>query len=97
MDLDIIEELWQVLQDRRASPKGGSYTNALLSDEEKIFEKLREELSEIEEAVKEDRISGSGKDSLVWETSDFLYHLLVLLVAKGVELDDVLAELRRRR
>ena len=96
MDLDIIGELWQVIQDRKASPKEGSYTNKLLSDEGKIFEKLSEELSEIQEAVKEGRLSGE-KDSLVWETSDFIYHLLVLLAAKGVELDDVLAELRRRR
>ncbi len=96
MDLDIIEELWQVIQDRKADPKSDSYTSSLIVDEERILEKLREELLEVEKAARSGPLR-SGRDSLVWEVSDLIYHLLVLLVAKGVELDDVLAELRRRR
>jgi len=96
-DLDVIEELWSVIQDRKANPKKGSYTNELLNSEKKIFEKLREELGEIEEAAKAGRVSTSEKDSLAWEASDFIYHLLVLLAAKGVNIEDVLKELKRRR
>lgn len=94
---DVIQELWSVIQDRKKNPKKGSYTNTLLSDENKIFRKLREELAEIEEAVKAGRLKGSEKDSLTWEVSDLLYHLFVLLAAEGVELDDVFKELKRRR
>ncbi len=100
MDLGIIEELWAVIEGRKDNPKKGSYTNKLLADEKLIFKKLKEELSEIEEAAKKGHLrggKGDGKDSLVWEASDFIYHLLVLLAAKGVELDEVLAELKRRR
>jgi len=96
-NLDIIEKLWSVIQDRKANPKKGSYTNELLKNEAKIFEKLREELGEIEEAAKAGRVADSGKDSLAWEASDFIYHLLVLLAAKGVDVDDVFKELKRRR
>jgi len=96
MELKIIEELWKVIQDRKANPKKESYTNKLLADEELIFEKLREELGEIEESVRIGKL-GSEKDGTVWEASDFLYHLLVLLAAKDIKLDDVLKELKRRR
>jgi phosphoribosyl-ATP pyrophosphohydrolase len=95
-NLDIIEELWRVIMDRKSNPKEDSYTNELLSDPEMILDKLKEELSEIESAAREGRLD-SGKDSLSWEASDFIYHLLVLLAAKGVSLEDVLSELRRRR
>lgn len=95
--LEIIEELWAVIEDRKANPKAGSYTNKLLANEKKIFEKLKEELSEVEEAAEKGTIHGSDKDSMVWEVSDLLYHLLVLLAAKGVSLDEVMAELKRRR
>ena len=96
-NIAVIEELWGVVQDRKANPKKGSYTNELLGSEKKIFAKLREELAEIEDAAKKGKVSGSEKDSLVWEASDLIYHLLVLLAAKGVELDDVFKELKRRR
>jgi phosphoribosyl-ATP pyrophosphohydrolase len=96
MDLEIIEEVWQVIQDRKANPKKDSYTNRLLNDESLVFKKLEEELGELEQSAKSG-CCGGGKDSIEWETADILYHLLVLLASKGVELEDVLAELRRRR
>jgi phosphoribosyl-ATP pyrophosphohydrolase len=96
MDTSIIPELWSVIIDRRGNPRKDSYTNRLLEDESLIFKKLEEELGEIEQAAK-DGCCGGGKDSLQWEAADLLYHLLVLLAAKGVELDDVLKELKRRR
>jgi len=94
--MEILEELWKVIEDRKVNPKPDSYTNQLLDDQDLIFEKLKEELQEIEEAVKANKL-GSEKDGAVWEVSDFLYHLLVLLSATGIELDDVLKELKRRR
>lgn len=95
-NLDLIEELWGVIKDRKVNPKEGSYTNQLFDDPDKIIEKLEEELEEIEGSIGKGNIR-DGKDSLVWEASDFIYHLLVLLASKGVELDEVLAELKSRR
>ena len=57
----------------------------------KIAQKLGEEATEAVIAA----VSGSGEE-LVSESADLLFHLLVLLQAKGVSLDDVLAELDRR-
>ena len=96
MDLEVIKEIWEVIQDRKDNPKEGSYTNLLLENEDAILEKLNEELGEVEEAARENKL-GPEKDSLEWESADLIYHLLVLLAAKGVKLEDVLAELRKRR
>ncbi len=96
MDAEILNELWEVIKDRRENPKEDSYTNKLLSDEALIFSKLEEELGEIEQSAKEG-CCGGGKDSLEWECADFLYHLMVLCAAKGIEFDLVLDQLRQRR
>jgi len=97
-DMEVIQELWEVIEGRKSKPVTGSYTNKLLNDPDKLMEKLAEELSEIKKAVETGHIgSVDEKDSLVWETSDFLYHLLVLLSSKGVDLGTIMKELKRRR
>ena len=96
METEILEELWDVIKDRKENPKESSYTNKLLGNEAMIIRKLREELAEIEQSAK-DGCCGGGKDSLEWEAADFIYHLMVLLAAKNAEFDDVLKELKSRR
>jgi phosphoribosyl-ATP pyrophosphohydrolase len=89
---DILDSLVTVLQDRKANPRPGSYTNSLLdAGEDEIVKKVGEEAVEIILAAK-----GQGNQRLVEETADLLYHLLVLLVARDLTLDDVRAELARR-
>lgn len=89
---DILDSLVTVLQDRKANPKPGSYTNSLLeAGEDEIIKKVGEEAVEIILAAK-----GQGNQRLVEETADLLYHLLVLLVARDLTLDDVRAELIKR-
>ncbi len=95
MDTDILEEVWQTILERRKNPRPGSYTNKLLGNREMITRKLREELEEIIEAMEKGNVR-NGKDSLVWEVSDLLYHLLVLLADTGVDLKEVMGELRSR-
>jgi phosphoribosyl-ATP pyrophosphohydrolase len=89
---DIFDTLFATLQDRKANPKPGSYTNSLFDDgEDEIVKKVGEEAVEIILATK-----GQGNERLVEETADLLYHLFVLLAARDLTLDDVRAELARR-
>ena len=77
---------------RKGADPDTSWTAKLLSKgPEKCAEKFGEEAIEaIIEAVKGDRAK------LTAEAADVLYHLLVMLAARDVTLDDVLAELERR-
>jgi phosphoribosyl-ATP pyrophosphohydrolase len=90
---DIINDLFQTIEDRQAHPQPGSYTNELLAaGEDEIVKKIGEEAVEIILAAK-----GQGNQRLVEESADFIYHLLVLLVSRGLTWDEVLAELAARR
>lgn len=95
-DKGTLEELYALVQERLRNPKADSYTNKLLEDDELIYNKLREELSEIIDAAYENRM-GDDKDSLSWEVADLLYHLIVLLAKKEVTISEVFSELERRR
>lgn len=90
----IIRELYQVLEDRRDNPID-SYTSKMMMDsdkkaEDKILEKVGEESAELIIASKND-------DNLVYEATDLIFHTLLLLVYKGVEIDDLFNEFKRRR
>jgi phosphoribosyl-ATP pyrophosphohydrolase len=88
----MLNELFAVIEDRKARPVEGSYTNRLLQEgEDKILKKIGEEAIEVIVAAK-----GQGDQRVVEETADLLYHVLVLLAARGQSLLDVEAELRRR-
>jgi len=89
---DQIETLYQVLRDRKENPKLGSYTNQLLADTEEIAKKIGEEAIEVILAAE-----SQGKQRIVEETADLIYHTLVLLVANDLAWEQVLAELERRR
>lgn len=93
-DTDIIEELYAVIEDRRDNPSPGSYTSGLLEGEDAnaVLEKVGEEATEVTIAAKD-----GDPDELVHESADLVYHLLVLLAGKGVELDELLKELEKRR
>ena len=89
---DFIDTLFATIQDRKTNPKPGSYTNSLFDDgEDEIVKKVGEEAVEIILAVK-----GQGKQRIVEETADLIYHLLVMLSSQNLTWDDVLAELEKR-
>ncbi len=87
-----LDRLAATIADRKGADPETSWTAKLLSrGPEKCAEKFGEEAVEaIIEAVKGDR------ERLTAEAADVVYHLLVMLAAREVTLDDVLAELERR-
>jgi phosphoribosyl-AMP cyclohydrolase / phosphoribosyl-ATP pyrophosphohydrolase len=88
----ILEELYAIVQDRRANPKEGSYTNYLFDKGiDKILKKVGEETAEVIIAAK-----NPGTDELRYEAADLLYHLTVLLCEKGLEPKEVFRELKER-
>lgn len=89
---DIFDELFAVILDRKAHPTPDSYTVTLLTDMDEALKKVGEEAIEVVLAGK-----GQSDERLVSEAADLIYHLLVALAARGLTLDDVRAELARRR
>lgn len=89
---DVLNGLYEVVLDRRDHPQEGSYTCYLFEKGlDKILKKCGEECSEVIIAAK----NGDNAETVL-EISDLLYHLTVLMVNEGVQLDDVRAELDRR-
>ena len=87
-----LQNLYRVVEDRKANPQEGSYTCYLFDKGlDKILKKVGEECAETIIAAKND-VSAET----VGEISDLLYHLTVLMVEKEISLEDVLAELDRR-
>lgn len=89
----LLHELYALIESRERERPEGSYTTYLFDKGlDKILKKVGEESAETIIAAKNE-----DKKQLVAETADLLYHLLVLLVARGVNLDDVRDELAQRR
>ncbi len=87
-----LQELYALIQTRREERPEGSYTTYLFNQGlDKILKKVGEESAETIIAAKNDDVC-----TLVSETSDLIYHLIVLLVERGAQLDDVRDELARR-
>lgn len=89
----IIREVYSVLEDRRDNPVD-SYTSKLMSDDEKnaedkILEKIGEEAAEL-------IIASKNNENLVYEAGDLIFHTLVLLAYKGIDIDELFDEFKRR-
>lgn len=89
----VLDDLFVLIQNRKRELPENSYTTYLFNQGlDKILKKLGEEASETIIAAKNEE-----EGPLVAESADLLYHLIVLLVSRGVSLDDVAAELISRR
>jgi phosphoribosyl-ATP pyrophosphohydrolase/phosphoribosyl-AMP cyclohydrolase len=89
----ILDQLYQVILDRKQNPRPGSYTAQLFEQGiHEITKKVGEESVEVILAA-----LGQSDERLVSETADLLYHSLVLLAAREVSFEQVKAELWRRR
>jgi phosphoribosyl-ATP pyrophosphohydrolase/phosphoribosyl-AMP cyclohydrolase len=90
--LAFLSRLEQVIESRKAAPAEQSYTATLLAAGRlRIAQKVAEEAVELALAS-----VGSGRDQVVAEAADLVYHLLVLLRNEGIELSAVVAELESR-
>lgn len=89
----VLQDVYEVIVDRREHPKEGSYTNYLFDKGiDKMCKKVGEEAAEVIIAAK----NASGSE-LKYEISDLLYHLMVLMVQQDVTWEQVFTELEGRR
>ena len=89
---EMLGRLQRMIESCIKDPEEGSYTNYLLiRGIDKIAKKVGEEAVELAIAAK-----NPDKEETIDEAGDFLYHMMVLLAAKGVKLSDVGAELCKR-
>lgn len=90
--LEVFEEVFGVIKDRKLHPKEGSYTNYLFDKGiDKILKKLGEEATEIVIAAK-----NPNANEIKYEISDFLYHMMVLMAEKDVTWEEITTELANR-
>ena len=95
MSDDIIDELFAVIEDRKETLPEDSYTASLFTHEKgenAVLEKLGEETTELVLAAKDD-----DHAELAHESADIVYHLLVLLAMKDMDIEDLRSELAKRR
>ncbi len=88
--LKTLEELIKLIRERKKSSKESSYTKKLLHDKTLSLEKVKEEIAELIEAV-------DNNTNTVHEAADVLYHLVVYLEANNINIEDVMAELEKRK
>jgi len=89
---ETLDTLLATIQERKINPREGSYTCKLFAaGSAEMLKKVGEEAAEV-------IVAGAmeGRERLVYEAADLVYHLLVLLVAQGLDWSDVEAELERR-
>lgn len=92
LEENILIDLYSTIFNRRDNPIEGSYTNYLFNEGiDKICKKIGEESTEIVIASK-----NNSKEELIYEISDFVYHLSVLMVEKGINFEDIEEELIKR-
>ena len=85
-----LEELITIIRQRKGSSVEESYTKKLLNDKKLSIEKVKEEIEELIDAIEKDT-------NKIHEAADVLYHLMVLLEANGIKIEDVMDELKKRQ
>jgi phosphoribosyl-ATP pyrophosphohydrolase len=88
--LNTLENIFNLARERKKTPVDGSYTNKLLSDKFLSKAKVLEEINELIEAVEKDT-------NKIHEAADVFYHLVVYLEANDIKVEDVMAELNKRK
>ena len=88
--MNVFDDLIKLARERKKNPVEGSYTNKLLKDKNLAKEKVLEEVQELIEAIEQN----SNK---IHEAADVFYHLIMFLEANNVKMEDVIAELNKRK
>lgn len=91
--MNVLEDVFSVIQDRKEHTKGGSYTNYLFEKGlDKILAKLGQQSTGIVIAAK-----NPNSDEMRYEIADYLYYLMILMAEKGLVWKDVTDDLADRR
>ena len=85
-----LEELIAIIRKRKGSTVKESYTSKLLNNKKLSIEKVKEETAELIEAIEKNT-------NKVHESADVLYHLMALLEASDIKIEDVMNELKKRQ
>ena len=85
-----LEELVQIIRSRKNADADKSYTSQLLNNKNLNQAKVEEELKELLKSIEEN-------NNQVHEAADLIYHILVLLEANGIQIEEVMAELKKRQ
>ncbi len=88
---DILQRLSETLEARKHESPETSYVASLYAKPDKMLEKIGEEAVETIIAAK-----NNDREQIIYETADLWFHTMVMLSAKDLSPDDVLAELARR-
>jgi|TARA_B100000700_G_scaffold286051_1_gene340585 phosphoribosyl-ATP pyrophosphohydrolase len=88
--LENLEQLIEIIRERKNSSPDKSYTNKLLNDKNLCVSKVKEEIGELIESVEKN----SNK---IHEAADVIYHLMVYLEANDIKIEDVMSELKKRQ
>jgi len=92
---EILDEIWEIIEERASHPSEESYTSKILTHRkgiDKSLEKIGEECTEFIIAIK-----NKEKTRITEEAADVFYHILIALKASDVPLQLVWDELVRRR
>ena len=88
--LENLEQLIEIIRERKNSSPDKSYTNKLLNDKNLCVSKVKEEIGELIESVEKN----SNK---IHEAADVIYHFMVYLEANDIKIEDVMSELKKRQ
>ena len=91
----ILNELFEIIDERKINPRNDSYTSKLFSGgKELISQKVIEELCEL---IVEYNSTDENSLRVIEEACDILFHLMVLLSSKDLNIDDIAGELEKRK
>ena len=88
--MKIFDDLIKLARERKAKPVESSYTNKLLNDKSLSKAKILEEINELIEAVEKDT-------NKIHEAADVFYHLIMYLESNNIKIEDIIAELDKRK
>jgi len=88
--LKSLEELVKIIRERKILNSEKSYTSQLLNNKKMCIGKVNEEITELIDAIEKNT-------NKVHEAADVLYHLMVLLEANEIKIEEVMDELKKRK
>lgn len=92
MKADVLDQIFETIQLRKLSSPDESYTAQLFAKgENKILKKIGEETTELVMAS-----VANDRENIIYEAGDVIYHMMVLLSHKDIEISEVYKELARR-